>query len=592
MMSNKTSEWETVNWIRADLSGLPADDAALFRKVLKRQTSERCSSRVAESGEAGFTVEFCPDPSLAPDSFRLDSDEHADGVRIFSAGKRGFLYGLGTILRKCRHVAEGKMFQGFPNGISTPESAFRCIYFATHFGNYYDQAPLEEIERYMEDLALWGCNAVMVWFDMHSYAGLDDPAAQRQIRRLRHILGYAEKLGLDPVLGGLSNEAFAGSPPEMRADWTSGHDGYRLNLSGHYHVELCPNRPGALELLSKWRRSLLEAFAGIGLKYIQIWHYDQGGCTCSHCAPWGVNGGIRADREYAGIARELFPESRIIFSLWRFDVFTSGEWDGIFKLLKTPQNFADILSIDLKDLEKIKAGSPGGLPVISFPEISMCGITPWGGYGANPMPEMLQAFWQNGRLSLSGFQAYSEGIYEDLNKFVCLQLGWDPFRATDEILKDYFRFSFGAEPGPEFVNAVGILEKNLFHDALVNQDGNEYSAYKLSSADPAEPWRIRHRIKADADAEEAVRIIREEEARLPDRARESWRWRLLRIRAELDCELLRHQGISTQASEEYFDELGKIYRVNLQKTTPALTPPSFFAWKKKIGNCINRDGTL
>ncbi|MBQ6597785.1 MAG: hypothetical protein IJH79_09555, partial [Lentisphaeria bacterium] len=328
MMSNKTSEWETVNWIRADLSGLPADDAALFRKVLKRQTSERCSSRVAESGEAGFTVEFCTDPSLAPDSFRLDSDEHADGVRIFSAGKRGFLYGLGTILRKCRHVAEGKMFQGFPNGISTPESAFRCIYFATHFGNYYDQAPLEEIERYMEDLALWGCNAVMVWFDMHSYAGLDDPAAQRQIRRLRHILGYAEKLGLDPGLGGLSNEAFAGSPPEMRADWTSGHDGYRLNLSGHYHVELCPNRPGALELLSKWRRSLLEAFAGIGLKYIQIWHYDQGGCTCSHCAPWGVNGGIRADREYAGIARELFPESRIIFSLWRFDVFTSGEWDG------------------------------------------------------------------------------------------------------------------------------------------------------------------------------------------------------------------------------------------------------------------------
>ena len=127
---------------------------------------------------------------------------------------------------------------------------------------------------------------------------------------------------------------------------------------------------------------------------------------------------------------------------------------------------------------------------------------------------------------------------------------------------------------------------------MVNQDGNEYSAYKLSSADPAEPWRIRHRIKADADAEEAVRIIREEEARLPDRARESWRWRLLRIRAELDCELLRHQGISTQASEEYFDELGKIYRVDLQKTTPALTPPSFFAWKKKIGNCINRDGTL
>ena len=581
-----------IKHIRAVLSALPKNESAIFHNLLKRQLSQRCITTVAETGTADFTLEFCLDSSLSTEAYRLESDESRNRIRIFATGKRGFLYGMGKFLRECRYEESGGLCPAYLNIFSEPENSFRCIYFATHFGNYYDQAPLEEIEQYIEDLALWGCNAVKVWFDMHHFTGIDDPDAQRQIRRLRHILGYVEKLGLDPVLGGLSNEAFAGSPPEMRADWTSGHDGYRLNLGGHYHVELCPNRPGALELLSKWRRSVLEAFSGIGLKYVTVGHYDQGGCTCSQCAPWGVNGAIRADREYARVVHELFPDCRIIFSLWRFDVFTSGEWDGIFKIMKTPQDFADILSIAFGDLDKVKNGSPGGLPVISFPEISMCDITPWGGYGANPMPRMLQSFWQEGRSKLAGFQAYSEGIYEDFNKIVCLQLGWDPSRSTDEILKEYFRFNFGTEPGPEFIRAVGILEKNLFHNAQVEQNGKEYCAYTLTSADPAKPWTIRHQIKADADTEEVVRIVREEELRLPDWARKSWRWRLIRIRAELDSELHRHDGVASETAEKYFDEIGNIYRLDLEQTTPALTPPSFSNWKMKIDRRVNRDGTL
>jgi hypothetical protein len=59
-------------------------------------------------------------------------------------------------------------------------------------------------------------------------------------------------------------------------------------------------------------------------------------------------------------------------------------------------------------------GVPGGLPLLNFPDISMCGQEPWGEYGANPLPEHLQKRWDGTKHKLSGGCPYSEGIYEDL----------------------------------------------------------------------------------------------------------------------------------------------------------------------------------
>ena len=52
------------------------------------------------------------------------------------------------------------------------------MYFASHFHNFYHDAPVEAVERYVGELALWGINALMVWYDMHHFTGIDDPAAQ------------------------------------------------------------------------------------------------------------------------------------------------------------------------------------------------------------------------------------------------------------------------------------------------------------------------------------------------------------------------------------------------------------------------------
>ena len=55
-------------------------------------------------------------------------------------------------------------------------------------------------------------------------------------------------------------------------------------------------------------------------------------------------------------------------------------------------------------------------PIVNFPEISMWGLKPWGGYGANPLPERFQRIWNDSKHILDGGLPYSEGIYEDISK--------------------------------------------------------------------------------------------------------------------------------------------------------------------------------
>ncbi len=122
-------------------------------------------------------VRLTTDPSVPAEGFRISSDE--DGViQIAGGDDRGVLYGVGKLLHTSR-FGDGEVEFGAWRGTSVPARPIRGMYFATHFGNFYAAAPVEAIERYVEELALWGCNALAVWFDMHTYRGLDD----RQRRR-------------------------------------------------------------------------------------------------------------------------------------------------------------------------------------------------------------------------------------------------------------------------------------------------------------------------------------------------------------------------------------------------------------------------
>ena len=134
---------------------------------------------------------------------------------------------------------------------------------------------------------------------------------------------------------------------------------------------------------------LLACFDGVGLDYLMLWPYDQGGCTCARCYPWGSKGFWEIAKKQAALARAHFPDVEIIFSCWRFDHFTEGEWDAVIPRLQREGEWIDRIMIDI-NTQLPEGLRDVGKPIVSFPEISMYRATPWGGFGANPFPMALQ----------------------------------------------------------------------------------------------------------------------------------------------------------------------------------------------------------
>jgi hypothetical protein len=69
-----------------------------------------------------------------------------------------------------------------------------------------------------------------------------------------------------------------------------------------------------------------------------------------------------------------------------------------------------------------------------------------------------------------GFVTYSDGIGDDVNKFVWNALGWDPDQDLNDILLDYSRFFFGWDIGEEVRDGLFMLEEN-FSGSLADNEG-------------------------------------------------------------------------------------------------------------------------
>lgn len=518
----------------------PLIESAL--RLLGRHLRERSGVEAVAGGarEAALCLEL--QPGSGAEGFRIEADAASGRHRIIGHDERGLLYGVGKFLRTAT-FREGAFEPGAWQGVSVPKQSLRGMYFATHFFNSYHVGSPERIQRLIEDLALWGGNTLVVWFDMNHFHGLQDPKAQRMMVRLKQMLRAANAVGMGAGLVLLANEAYADSPPELRG-----------KAHGAYGTELCPSKPGALELMLRWREEMFAAFADIDVRYLVLWPYDQGGCNCEHCRPWGCNGFLRMSEPVARLARRYFPQARIVLSTWYFDKdhysWAKVEWEGLAKAFARRPDWVDLLLADNYGDEyppfPLTQGVPGGLPLINFPEISMYRHYPWGGFGANPLPRHIQSLWDSVGRRLEGGLPYSEGIYEDLNKIMALQLYWNPERPTADIVREYLAFEFSPRVVNELAEAADLMERNSEHFWKPREAKPE--ARTCALADPAA-----------ALACEA--LVNRAEAQLTPSARQAWRWRLFRLRAAIDAELARNGGRSTAALDVCLRELTAIYEV-------------------------------
>jgi len=543
---------------------LPQETAQFLSGLAARKVEERCGVKVTQQ-LADLTLLFELDGVLGEEAYRI-ADGEPGQIVIAGGGPRGLLYGLGKFLRTAIY-GDGEIQVGTWRGTAAPARPVRGMYFATHFLNFYHVAPLAEVLQYIEELGLWGLNAITVWFDRHHYASIQDPEAQAMIARLHTILETARRAGLKTGLLVLGNEAYHSSPLELRADWTSGHDGCFKNLA-HYHVEVCPSKPEGFDLLLKWHREVFSAFADLSLDFIWIWPHDQGGCSCAACAPWGGNGFLKIARPTVEIARGFFPKAEIILSTWYFDTMIEGEWAAFAKAMQADSAWVDYVMAEFPGKFPdyiLKNGVPAGLPLLGFPEISMYQNGPWGGFGANPLPRYLRAMWAEAGDLLSGGFPYSEGIFEDINKALVAWYYWNGGGDPSEALREYANLEFSSSEVEKIVRAIEMLETGNRRERRFNG-----KAQWMPAADDPE-GEEQFVIHQTGEVETAFDLLQQVDGRLRPQQSSSWRWRILFLRGLIDRELVRNSFHSSQTVEDAFEELIRIY--SAEEANWAVRPP-------------------
>ncbi len=446
--------------------------------------------------------------------------------KVFKAGSHAqLLYLVGMYARNPR----------IENGSFRSNKEVCGIYFASHNNNFYEVGPLQEIYDHIDDIALWGMNTLQMWFDMYYFENMEDGAEYAQ--RLITILKYARSIGVKTILCILANEAFRNSPEELRADWTSGHDGYIYNLNDHYHVEICPSVEGGMEQILEYRRQWLEVFKDAEPDFISIGAYDEGGCTCSKCAPWGGNGFIRVCEELIPLIKEYMPKTEFIISLWQFDTFTGTDVDhtGMKKALEEGRlkECRYLVSEPQYARYPYEKGMPR--PLIGFPEISMCATIPWGGYGTNPIPALLQRLMDADGKKQEGGLPYSEGFYEEINKVIMLRYYRDGQSASDSV-REYLSYEFGL---------TGELLDNA-HQAIMDMEETLYRGF--------EPGH-RYPINEPAKVESIEKAILEADASLPEEIRNGKKWQMIYLRAVIDGELKRNDYRRNEKVMNYFKKI-------------------------------------
>ena len=428
------------------------------------------------------------------------------------------------------------------------------IYLASHNNNYYLHAPMEEIYEYMNDLALWGMNLIMMWFSICEYDTLED--GRESLDRIKAILKHCKSIGIKTMLGSIVNGAFRGNSPEhLRADWTCGHDGYIYNLNAHYHIELCPSTDEGMAKILENRRIYLEAIRDLDLDYIAFGPYDQGGCSCSKCAPWGANGYVKCCEKLIPLIKEYLPNTKCVLSTWQFGTFTGteDEYIGIKKAIEENpilQECAYINSEPQYQAYPFREGMP--LPLIGFPEISMCGTVPWGGYGGNPIPKLLQILWDKDGDKLEGGIPYSEGFFEDINKVIMLRFYRENKPASDTV-KEYLAYEFGL--------SGEMLEKA--HKAVMDMEDTFYRGFEAGHRYPLhKPSYVPDEYDVVGIPEKMPEIeeaIVEVHNTLPEDIQNSPKWQLIYMRAIIDGELYRNDFTRNEKTLEYFRKLEKMY---------------------------------
>jgi len=374
----------------------------------------------------------------------------------------------------------------------------RELYCPAHFGNSYEEMWPREAEHFIAEAKWWGFNVYSDWFDN---ADMRSPETSRGLTLSSSL--YNKKLdwfataarhGLDLALGLTPNQVFV---EQAQSAFMA-----ELGDDRYYGQLLCPSNPQARQIILNNHRQLFEMFKARGLRLTSLTAcpFDPGGCSCPRCTPWIVTFGKLAVEIHA-LADTYFPGITARLAGWwwtvkeheQFKAWADSEACGLFKSL----------SMHLKyDQTQPDAGRL--LPMGCQPQVFLHigygdvaedkishGRDVYGIWGPVVAPGRIPTTLTNmAKLGMSGYQAYSEGLFDDLNKAVLGGLSSGRFSSPEEVLAAYVKRYFAVSCASDVERwAAWIAQWARAYEVDVAVARTEWTSL-LKAAGLRRSWRV------------------------------------------------------------------------------------------------------
>jgi len=328
-----------------------------------------------------------------------------------------------------------------------PVFSICALYAPGHFGNSYEVLGENEMREILTEAKAWGFNRYADWFDMEDCS---DPFAQKRLYQLAHAMWERKKANFVTAqrLGFACD--FVITPNHVYVDQCK--DEWLAKQGGRIFGQLiCPSKPEARQIILRNYENLFVDLArsGVRLSALVAAPYDFGGCDCDQCKPWIVT--------FAQLSREIYelgqkhhpgltmdmigwwwePDEHRLFAEW-----VDSHYPGWIRqmYLHIPYGQTDVADVPL----------PKGCEKSAFVHIGYAEqASPRDVYGhlgpvvaASRLEKTVRDLASRG---CTGVMAYSEGVFDDLNKAILAGLSSGRFSTSDEVLAEYARRYFGAD---------------------------------------------------------------------------------------------------------------------------------------------------
>ncbi len=368
----------------------------------------------------------------------------------------------------------------------------RELYCPAHFGNSYESMWPNEMRDVLAEAKHWGFNAYSDWFDSADLKNpRDNPRGETLLpqalweRKIAHFRSAAE-LGFSVGLVLTPNHVFL---DQLRADLLAD-----TSDTKHFGQLLCPSVAEARAIILRNHRELFEDLrvGGIHLTRLSACPYDYGGCGCGKCAPWIVTFGALF-AEIHECAADFFPdiEADLIGWWWTeaehvaFNAWADANHPGMFGALSAHIPYGETFPESEWD-------PPAECRRQAFVHIGYADKAQprdvYGPWGPTVAPARLQATLEElSAAGYEGFMAYSEGVFDDVNKAVLGGLSSGLCADAHGALEEYAERYFGATAADRTDWAYWIAG---WGDAFARDTGKARTEFDRLSRSARPGWRL------------------------------------------------------------------------------------------------------